>query len=108
MNDLLRYPAVSKFHFLECSGNTLADWTRAASTTVQQTHGLLSGAQWTGVPAAWLLDEAGVQPGAKWGLFEGADRASHPPPIPIDKGMEDVLLGYAPNREMLRPEQGDP
>src|SRR2546422_1774956 len=33
MNDLLRYPAVSKFHFLECSGNTLADWTKAASTT---------------------------------------------------------------------------
>src|SRR5207244_1591806 len=108
MNDLLRYPAVSKFHFLECSGNTLADWTKAASTTVQQTHGLLSGAQWTGVPAAWLLDEAGVQPGATWALFEGADGASHTRSIPIDKVMDDVLLVYAQNGEMLRPEQGYP
>jgi len=108
MNDLLRYPAVSKFHFLECSGNTLADWTKAASTTVQQTHGLLSGAQWTGVPAAWLLDEAGVQPGATWVLFEGADGASHTRSIPVDKVMDDVLLVYAQNGEMLRPEQGYP
>src|SRR5207247_37603 len=108
MNDLLRYPAVSKFHFLECSGNTLADWTKAASTTVQQTHGLLSGAQWTGVPAAWLLDEAGVQPGATWVLFEGADGASHTRSIPVDKGRGDVLLVYAQNGEMLRPEQGYP
>src|SRR5256885_4783459 len=108
MNDLLRYPAVSKFHFLECSGNTLADWTRAASTTVQQTHGLLSGAQWTGVPAAWLLDEAGVQPGATGALFGGADGASHTRSIPIDKGMGDVLPVYGPNGERLRPGEGYP
>ena len=34
--------------------------------TVQQTHGLLSGAQWTGVPLSTLLEEAGIDPGAKW------------------------------------------
>jgi sulfane dehydrogenase subunit SoxC len=45
MDDLMRYPSVSKFNFIECSGNTLTDWTKAASITVQQTHGLLSGAQ---------------------------------------------------------------
>src|SRR5215813_5419652 len=33
MDNLMRYPAVSRFHFLECSGNGLADWTKAASTT---------------------------------------------------------------------------
>ena len=27
MGDLMRYPSVSKFHFLECSGNGLTDWT---------------------------------------------------------------------------------
>src|SRR5207247_1749579 len=67
-----------------------------------------SGAQWTGVPAAWLLDEAGVQPGATWVLFEGADGASHTRSIPVDKVMDDVLLVYAQNGEMLRPEQGYP
>src|SRR5713226_8888486 len=77
MDDLMRYPSVSKFNFIECSGNTLTDWTKAASITVQQTHGLLSGAQWTGIPASWLLDEAGLAPGAKWVLFEGTDGSNH-------------------------------
>ena len=49
MDDLHRYPSVSRFYFMECSGNGLTDWLKPASTTVQQTHGLLSGALWTGV-----------------------------------------------------------
>jgi sulfane dehydrogenase subunit SoxC len=108
MNDITRYPSVSKFYFLECSGNTLADWLKAASTTVQQTHGLLSCAQWTGIPMSWLLDEAGLQPGAKWVLFEGADGSGHTRSVPIDKALDDVLLVYAQNGENLRPEQGYP
>ncbi len=108
MDDLLRYPSVSKFYFMECSGNTLTDWTKAASTTVQQTHGLLSCAQWTGVPVSWLLDEAGVAPDARWVLFEGADGSNHTRSIPLNKVMDDVLLVYAQNGEMLRPEQGYP
>ena len=108
MEALLRYPSVSRFHFLECSGNTLADWLKVASTTVQQTHGLLSGAQWTGIPASWLLDEAGLQPGAKWVLFEGADGSAHTRSIPIEKVLDDTLLAYGQNGEMLRPEQGYP
>ncbi|OLC00766.1 MAG: sulfite dehydrogenase [Candidatus Rokubacteria bacterium 13_1_40CM_68_15] len=108
MDNLLRYPSVSKFHFMECSGNTLTDWTKVASTTVQQTHGLLSCAQWTGVPVSWLLDEAGVAPAARWVLFEGADGSNHTRSIPLDKVMDDVLLVYAQNGEMLRPEQGYP
>src|SRR2546422_7728252 len=41
-------------------------------------------------------------------LFEGADGASHTRSIPVDKVMDDVLLVYAQNGEMLRPEQGYP
>jgi len=108
MEDLMRYPAVSRFHFHECSGNGLADWLKNASTTVQQTHGLLSGVQWTGVPLSWLLDEAGVQPGAKWLLFEGADGAGHTRSVPLDKAMDDVLIVYGSNGEMIRPENGYP
>ena len=108
MEDLMRYPTVSRFYFLECSGNGSADWLKPASTTVQQTHGLLAGAQWTGIPVSWLLDEAGVQPGAKWLAFEGADGSAHTRSIPIDKALGDCLLVYASNGEMLRPENGYP
>jgi sulfane dehydrogenase subunit SoxC len=108
MDDLLRYPSVSKFHFLECSGNGLTDWTQARSRTVQQTHGLLSCTQWTGVPLSWLLDEAGLQPGASWVALEGADGSAHTRSIPIEKVMDDALIVYAMGGEMLRPENGYP
>src|SRR4051812_21259853 len=108
MNDIMRYPSVSKFYFMECSGNGLTDWTKPASTTVQQTHGLLSCGQWVGVPLSTLLDEAGLAPGAKWLLVEGADATGHSRSIPIEKAMSDGLLVYALNGEMLRPENGYP
>jgi sulfane dehydrogenase subunit SoxC len=108
MDDLTRYPSVSRFYFLECSGNGLTDWLKNASSTVQQTHGLLSGGQWTGVPASWLLEEAGLQPGAKWVLFEGADGSAHTRSVPIEKVMDDTLIVYGSNGEMLRPENGYP
>jgi sulfane dehydrogenase subunit SoxC len=108
MSDLVRYPSVSRFHFLECSGNGLTDWLKAASKTVQQSHGLLSCAQWTGVPVATLLDEAGMTPGAEWALAEGADGAGHARSIPMKKMLDDALIVYAANGEMLRPENGYP
>lgn len=108
MDALLRYPSVSKFYFLECSGNGLTDWTQNRSKTVQQTHGLLSCSQWTGVPASWLLDEAGLQPNAKWVMFEGADGSSHVRSVPIEKVMKDVMIVYGSGGEMLRPENGYP
>ena len=33
MADLMRYPAVSKFYFMECSGNGLTDWLKPSSKT---------------------------------------------------------------------------
>lgn len=108
MDDLMRYPSVSRFHFMECSGNGLTDWLKAASKTVQQTHGLLSAGQWTGIPVSWLLEEAGLAPGAKWAIFEGADGSAHLRSIPIEKLMDDCMLVYALNGEKLRPENGYP
>jgi sulfane dehydrogenase subunit SoxC len=108
MDDLMRYPSVSKFYFMECSGNGLTDWTKAASTTVQQSHGLLSCTQWTGVPLAWLLDEAGVQAGGMWVDLEGADGAAHCRSVPMAKCLDDVLIVYGQGGEMLRPENGYP
>ncbi len=108
MEDLQRYPSVSRFHFHECSGNGLTDWLKPASVTVQQTHGLLSGVLWTGVPASILLDEAGIDPRGKWVLFEGGDGSAHARSIPLEKVMDDTIIAYAMNGEALRPENGYP
>lgn len=108
MEDIRRYPSVSRFHFHECSGNGLTDWLKPASVTVQQTHGLLSGVLWTGVPVSILLEEAGLAPGAKWALFEGGDGSAHARSVPIEKLMDDCIIAYAMNGESLRPENGYP
>jgi sulfane dehydrogenase subunit SoxC len=108
MSDLMKYRSVSRFYFMECSGNGLADWLKPASKTVQQTHGMLSCTQWTGIPVAALLEEAGVLPQAKWALAEGADGSAHARSIPMSKMLDDALLVYAAGGEMLRPENGYP
>jgi sulfane dehydrogenase subunit SoxC len=108
MDDLHRYPSVSRFYFMECSGNGLTDWLKPASTTVQQTHGLLSGALWTGVLASTLLEEAGIDPKAKWAALEGADAAAHARSVPMEKMLDDTMIVYAMNGEALRPENGYP
>ena len=108
MDDLLRFPSVSRFHFLECSGNT-QNWGKAVSElTVQDTHGLLSCCEWTGVPLRTVLEEIGVRSEARWMLAEGADAAAMTRSIPVDKVFDDALLAYAQNGERLRPEQGYP
>jgi sulfane dehydrogenase subunit SoxC len=107
MNDLMRFPAVSRLHFLECSGNSF--WTgTSAKSTVQETHGLLSCCEWTGVLLSTVLGEAGVKPDARWILAEGADAAGMARSVPIEKALDDALLVYAQNGERLRPEQGYP
>tara|TARA_B100000676_G_C17933615_1_gene762318 strand:- start:318 stop:1136 length:819 start_codon:yes stop_codon:yes gene_type:complete len=93
---------------MECSGNGLTDWLAVKSKTVQQTHGLLSCSQFTGIPVSWLLDEVGLESGAKWLLFEGADGSAHARSIPLDKALDDVMLVFASGGEMLRPENGYP
>jgi len=107
MDDVTRFPSVSRFHFLECSGNSAGEWKRKGSN-VQVTHGLLSCCEWTGVPVALILQEAGIDPRAKWLLAEGADAAAMTRSVPLDKALDDALLVYAQNGEMLRPEQGYP
>lgn len=107
MDQLMRFPSVSRIYFLECSGNSLTEYTKPAAT-VQTTHGLLSCCEWTGVPLSTLLQEVGLRPDANWVLAEGADAAAMTRSIPISKAMDDALIVYAQNGEALRPEQGYP
>jgi len=108
MDDLQRFPSVSRIHFLECSGNTASWGVGNPKWTVQDTHGLISCSEWTGVPLAILLAEAGLKPKAKWVLAEGADASAMTRSVPIEIALEDAIVAYAQNGERLRPEQGYP
>ena len=66
--------------------------TQAQPLNVQAIHGLLSCSEWTGVKLSTLLDEAGVDPGAKWVLAEGADAAGMSRSFPLDKAMDDAMV----------------
>lgn len=106
MEDLRRLPSVSRIHFLECSGNP--GYTRPFGKTASSLVGLVSCAEWTGVPLKILLEEAGVKPEATWVVAEGADSAAMNRSIPLEKCLEDALVVYSQNGERLRPEQGYP
>jgi len=108
MAEIMRFPQVSRLHFLECSGNT-QNWAKPSPTqTVQDTHGLLSCCERTGVALKTVLEAVGVKSSARWMLAEGADAAAMTRSIPVEKAFDDALLAYAQNGERLRPEQGYP
>ena len=109
MDDLKRYPSVSVINFMECSGNSGSEWTEERiASTVQAGFGLVSQGEFTGVPVKLILEEVGVQPEGTWVLAEGADAAGMTRSIPMEKLLEDSLLVYAINGEMLRPDNGYP
>jgi sulfane dehydrogenase subunit SoxC len=106
---LLRYPMVSRVHFIECAGNSqLLYQPTPPNLTAGQTHGLVSCSEWTGVPLRLLLGEAGVDPAAPWILAEGADAAAMSRSVPMAKAMDDAILALFQNGERLRPENGYP
>ena len=108
MADLMRFPSISRQHFIECSGNGLTEWKKPYLKPVQGTHGLTSTSEWTGVPLSTILREVGVKDGAGWILAEGGDAAVMTRSVPLDKCWSDAMLAYAQNGEALRPEQGHP
>jgi sulfane dehydrogenase subunit SoxC len=110
LDEIMRLPSVSRFHFIECGANTAVDWGNVAVPTAQYTHGMISCSEFTGVPLITLLELAGADLKAgKFVLAEGADGSSMTRTIPmslIKSG--EVFVAYGQNGEMLRPEQGYP
>ena len=110
MDELMRLPSVSRFHFIECGANTGMEWGNVAVPTCQYSHGMLSCSEFTGVPLKILLDMAGDDyRRARFVLGEGADGSSMTRTLPmalVESG--EVIVAYGQNGEMLRPEQGYP
>ena len=107
MEEIHRLPAVSRIHFIECSGNSASEWANPRSN-VQGSHGMVGGSEWAGVPLSLLLSEVGVQEGARWIVGEGADACRMHRSIPIEKAMDNIIVAYGQNGEAIRPEQGYP
>ncbi|MNR87772.1 TMAO/DMSO reductase [compost metagenome] len=109
MDDLMRLPSVSRMHFIECGANTAMEWGNVAVPTVQYSHGMLSCCEFTGVPLSVLLEDCGYdKKNGKFILAEGADGSSMTRTIGMDRALDDVIVAWGMNGEMLRPENGYP
>jgi sulfane dehydrogenase subunit SoxC len=110
LDELMRLPSVSRFHFIECGANTGMEWGNVAVPTCQYTHGMISCSEFTGVPLRTVLEMAGADfKRGRFVLAEGADGSSMTRTVPmelVESG--EVLLAYGQNGEMLRPENGYP
>lgn len=110
MDEIMRLPSASRFHFIECGANSGAEWGNVAVPTAQYTHGMISCSEFTGVPLITLLELAGADlKNGKFVLAEGGDGSSMTRTIPmslITSG--EVFVAYGQNGEMLRPENGYP
>src|SRR3989454_4030813 len=104
MEDLKRLPSVTRPHFIECAGNR----TSRRAKTVQETHGMTSCAEWTGVLLSVLLKECGLKGGASWFVAEGAEEVKGASSMPLAKAMDDCIVAYGMNGEAVRPQQGYP
>jgi sulfane dehydrogenase subunit SoxC len=93
VDDIMAMPSVSRIHFIECTGNGWENWKKADPTlTVQNTHGLVSTNEWTGVPLRFLIDLVGVDRNSTWMLAEGGDAAGVDRSIPLtDEIMDEAF-----------------
>jgi DMSO/TMAO reductase YedYZ molybdopterin-dependent catalytic subunit len=113
--DLRGMPEVEEVATLECAGNRRT-FQRPVPGGVPWQDGAVSTARWGGVPLAAVLAKAGLQPGARHVLCEGADICptdAGPQPfarsIPLELALTpSILLALTINGELLPPEHGFP
>ena len=109
LDALERYPMVSRMAFIECGGNSAPMFSPTPiQATVQALHGMVSCSEWTGVLLSTLLEEAGIDPKAKWLIAEGADAPTLTRSVPIAKALDDAMIALYQNGERLMPANGYP
>jgi sulfane dehydrogenase subunit SoxC len=114
LEDLCSRPAVTRAVTMECAGNGRA---RLEPHIVSQPWLLeaVGNAEWTGVPVAALLEEAGLADDALEILFTGLDRGveggeeqSYQRSLTLAEAADGALLAFAINGEPLPPQHGFP
>ena len=109
LETLSRYPLVTRPHFVECAGNSAPMFSNEPlQAPAGLLHGLVSNSEWSGVPLSILLDEAGIDPAAKWLVAEGADAHFLDRSIPVKKAYDAAMVAIYQNGERLMPGNGYP
>src|SRR5437870_2124818 len=109
VDSLARYPMVSRMAFVECAGNSAGMFSpQPLQASVQALHGLVSNAEWTGVPLSTLLEETGIDPKAIWIIAEGADLLALSRSLPVKKALDDAMVALYQNGERIMPGNGYP
>ena len=108
MDELKRYPSVSRIHFIECPANDGPEWRGPQFNSLQFSKGMMSCAEWTGVYLKDIIKDLGLSPKARWMLAEGGDSSHMGRTVPVDKVLDDAMIVWGQNGEALRPEQGYP
>ena len=109
MDDLMRLPSISRTHFIECGANGAMEWGNSAVPSVQYTLGMISCCEFTGIKLSTLLEMCGADTKkGKYLLAEGADGSSMTRTIAMANALDDVMVAWGMNGEMLRPENGYP
>jgi sulfite oxidase len=118
LDDLRRLGEETVEATLECAGNRRSEMAAVAPIPGELPWGeeAIGNARWTGVPLARLLDEAGVEKGARHVAFSGLDdverggrRFGFGGSIPLEKARApEVLLAWEMNGAPLPPVHGAP
>jgi len=108
MDDIMRFPSVSRIHFIECPANGGMEWREAQLNSLQFTHGMIGCAEWTGVALSTLLGEVGLKKEAKWVMVEGADAARMNRSLPLAKCLDDCLIVYGRTARRCGPNRATP
>ena len=108
LEQLKKYPSVTRTHFIECPANGGQEWRGPQFNSVQFAKGFMSCAEWTGVYVKTILEDLDLDPKALWMLTEGSDNSEMGRTVPIDKVLDDAMIVWGQNGEALRPEQGYP
>ena len=108
LDQLKRYPSVTRTHFIECPANGGQEWRGPQFNSLQFSKGFMASASWTGVYIKTILEDLGIKPEAQWMLAEGSDNSEMGRTVPMDKVLDDAMIVWGQNGEALRPEQGYP
>lgn len=108
LDQLKRYPSITRTHFIECPANGGQEWRGPQFNSLQFAKGFMASAEWTGVYIKTILEDLGLKPQALWMLAEGSDNSEMGRSVPIDKILDDAMIVWGQNGEALRPEQGYP
>ncbi|AZP22203.1 sulfite oxidase [Streptomyces aquilus] len=121
LDDLKRFPAVTRTAFVECAGNGRSYFSSQQGQTVSGTAwtlGAIGTARWRGVRLADVLRRAGLDRAAvdvmprgldaPYVTADGTDLGRVRRPLPLSKALDDVLLAYEMNGEPLPYDHGHP